>query len=177
MFGYYGSWSIASLGAPATTSPLWQNPALKTRLGLQIGGGNFDSLTVHAINTYEGELTAAGIPFADDRVDGGHEWYTWRQLLLDYATTMAFRHTSTAVRLAGHGLAVASVTGDTTEPVPPVGTVQFMVNGRPAGHPVPLRFGRAVARLRRLGAGDSVTARYSGDNYYNDRTSGAVSAS
>ena len=44
VFGYYGSWSIANLGAPATTSPLWQNPALRTRLGLQIRGGNFDSL-------------------------------------------------------------------------------------------------------------------------------------
>lgn len=26
LFGYYGSWSIAALGAPATTSSLWQNP-------------------------------------------------------------------------------------------------------------------------------------------------------
>lgn len=178
VFGYYGSWSIANLGAPATTSPLWQNPALRTRLGLQIGGGNFDSLTVPGIDSYEADLGAAGIPFTDDRVDGGHEWYTWRQLLLDYTTTIAFRHTSTALRLAGHGrVAVATVAGDTTEPSPPQGVVQFMINGRPAGHPERLRFGSAVLPLRRLGSGDSVTAVYSGDNYYNSSTSAAASSS
>ena len=178
LFGYYGSWSIADIGAPATTSALWQNPALKTRLGLQIGGGNFDSLTVPGINTYESDLATAGIPFSDDRIDGGHEWYTWRQLLLDYTTTIAFRHTTTAVRLgARRGLATAHVAGDTTEPVPPFGTVQFLVNGRPTGHPAPLRWGGAVARLGRLSAGDSVTAVYSGDNYYNSSTSDPVPAS
>jgi hypothetical protein len=52
-----------------------------------------------------------------------------------------------------------------------------MVNGRPTGHPAPLRWGSAVARLRRLSAGDSVTAVYSGDNYYNASTSDAVPAS
>jgi enterochelin esterase-like enzyme len=178
LFGYYGSWSIADIGVPATTSALWQNPALKTRLGLQIGGGNFDSLTVPEINTYESDLTTAGIPFSDDRIDGGHEWYTWRQLLLDYTTTIAFRHTTTSVRLgARRGLATVHVAGDTTEPVPPFGSVQFLVNGRPTGHPAPLRWGSAVARLRRLSAGDSVTAVYSGDNYYNASTSDAVPAS
>jgi hypothetical protein len=178
LFGYYGSWSIADIGAPATTSALWQNPALKTRLGLQIGGGNFDSLTVPGINTYESDLATAGIPFSDDRIDGGHEWYTWRQLLLDYTTTIAFRHTTTAVRLgARRGLATAHVAADTIEQVPPFGTVQFLVNGRPTGHPAPLRWGGAVARLGRLSASDSVTAVYSGDNYYNSSTSDPVPAS
>jgi enterochelin esterase-like enzyme len=101
LFGYFGSWSIANLGAPDTTSPLWQNPALKTRLGLEIGGGNFDSLTVPGIDTYEAALTAAGIPFTDARLDAGHEWYTWRQLLYDYATTVAFRHTTTSIQVGG----------------------------------------------------------------------------
>ena len=37
-FGYYGVWSIGLGGAPASTSPLWQNPDLKTRLAIQSGG-------------------------------------------------------------------------------------------------------------------------------------------
>jgi enterochelin esterase-like enzyme len=178
VFGYFGSWSIADIGAPATTSPLWQNPALKTRLGLEIGGGNFDSLTVPAIDTYEADLGSAGIPFTDARVDAGHEWYTWRQLLLDYATGVAFRHTTTSVQIGRRGrLAIASVAGDTTEPVSPFGTVQFVINGDPVGRPVPLRWGHAARALHRSAAGGSVTAVYSGDNYYNASTSPTVPVS
>ena len=92
LFGYYGSWSIASLGAPAATSSLWQNPALRTRRGIQLGGGLFDELTVPGINTYEATFATNGIPFTSDLVTGGHEWYTWRQLLYDFLTTVAFRH-------------------------------------------------------------------------------------
>jgi enterochelin esterase-like enzyme len=92
LFGYYGSWSIASLGAPAATSSLWQNPALRTRLGIQLGGGLFDELTVPGINSYEATFVTNGIPFTTDLVTGGHEWYTWRQLLYNFVTTVAFRH-------------------------------------------------------------------------------------
>ena len=98
LFGYFGSWSIANLGAPATTSSQWQNPALKTRLGIELGGGNFDELTIPGLDSYEATFTSFGIPFTDVRIDGGHEWYTWRQLLYDYATTMAFRHTTTSLQ-------------------------------------------------------------------------------
>ena len=92
LFGYYGSWSIANLGAPAATSPQWQNPALRTRLGIQLGGGEYDSLTVPGISTYEATFTANDIPFTSDLVTGGHEWYTWRQLLYSFLTTVAFKH-------------------------------------------------------------------------------------
>ena len=182
-FGYYGSWSIASLGAPATTSPLWQNPALKSLLGLQIGGGNFDSLTVPGINTYEADLTANGIPFTDDRIDGGHEWYTWRQLLFDYATTIAFRHTTISVTppassRPGQATVTAKVTADTAEPAPPSGRVQFYLDGRQLGRPRPLtRDGLATLHLQHglSGGSHTVTAVYSGDNSYNASTSPAVS--
>jgi enterochelin esterase-like enzyme len=92
LFGCYSSWSIGSLGAPAATSSQWQNPALRTRLGIQLGGGEFDSLTVPGINSYEATFETNGIPFTTDLVIGGHEWYTWRQLLYNFVTTVAFKH-------------------------------------------------------------------------------------
>jgi enterochelin esterase-like enzyme len=92
LFGYYGSWSIGALGAPATDSPLWQNPDLRTRLGIQLGGGLFDSLTIPGVNNYAASFAANGIPFTTDLVIGGHEWYTWRQLLYNFLTTVAFLH-------------------------------------------------------------------------------------
>ena len=181
LFGYFGSWSIADLGAPASTSPLWQNPALKTRLGIELGGGNFDELTIPGLDSYEADFTAAGIPFTDARLDAGHEWYTWRQLLYDYATTVAFRHTTTTVQVAPHRWhsrrqeLIATVLGDTTEPAPPDGTVQLYVDGQKAGRARRLVRGRAFLPV--FGGGGSVTAVYSGDNYYNPSTSQPVSVS
>jgi len=181
LFGYFGSWSIGTIGAPATASSQWQNPALKTRGGIELGGGNFDSLTIPDLNTYEKEFMSAGIPFTEARLDAGHEWYTWRQLLYDYATTVAFRQTTTSVqapdRRGHHGrrFVIATVSGDTTEPVPPDGTVQFYVSGQKVGHRRHLVRGRAFLPLS--GGGGSVTAVYSGDNYYNASTSQPVSVS
>jgi enterochelin esterase-like enzyme len=102
-FGYMASWSIGSGGAPATTSSLWSNPDLKTRLGLVIGGGLYDSITQGTIASYEANLTSFGIPFTDDQIVGGHEWYTWRQLLYDYLTKVAFRTTTTSVTVGATG--------------------------------------------------------------------------
>jgi enterochelin esterase-like enzyme len=31
-------------------------------------------------------------PVTTNLVIGGHEWYTWRQLLYDFLTTVAFQH-------------------------------------------------------------------------------------
>ncbi len=181
LFGYFGSWSIADLGAPNYPSSQWNNPALKTRLGIELGGGNFDELTIPGLNAYEADFTAAGIPFTDARLDAGHEWYTWRQLLYDYATTVAFRHTTTTIQVAGgrwHGGrgAIATVAGDTTEPVPPDGTVQFYLDGQKVGRPERLDRGRAFLPLFG-GGGGSVTAVYGGDNYYNGSSSQAASVS
>ena len=66
--------SIGSLGAPPAISSAWQNPALHTRLGIQLGGEVYDSLTVPGINSYETTLETNGIPFTTDMVIGGHEW-------------------------------------------------------------------------------------------------------
>jgi enterochelin esterase-like enzyme len=186
LFGYFGSWSIGSLGAPAATSPLWQNPALKSRLGIQIGGGNFDSLTVPGINTYEATLATNGIPFTDARLDAGHEWYTWRQLLYDYATTVAFRHTTTSVspgtssRPSDNDGLTAAVTADTAEPAAPTGRVQFYLDGHQTGAPRSVgRDGTATLPLEHgLSAGThTITAVYSGDSFYNTSTSSAFSFS
>jgi enterochelin esterase-like enzyme len=174
LFGYYGSWSAAAVGAPTPSSPQWQNPALKSRLGLQIGGGIYDLLTIPGINTYEAELTANGIPFTDDRVVSGHEWY--------YLTTTAFRHTTTSPGCPAHPYCwpdrtAAQVTAGTTEPANPAGTVQLYLDGRRLGHPVPLtRDGVAQTRLRLpASTGEhTVTAVYNGDNLYNPSTSEPV---
>jgi enterochelin esterase-like enzyme len=99
-FGYYGIWS-SSQGTPDTGSPLWQNPDLKTRLGLRLGGGLQDQNWIPGAYTYEQNLTAAGIPYTVDPMDGGHEWYTWRQMLYDFLGTVAFRHTTTTVTVRG----------------------------------------------------------------------------
>ena len=95
-FGSVASWSIGTGGTPATSSPLWNNPDLKTRLSIHIGGGLFDSISA-SIPTYEALLTSHGIPFVDDQFNAGHEWYTWRQLLYDYASTLVFKTTTTTI--------------------------------------------------------------------------------
>ncbi|HZC53035.1 MAG TPA: alpha/beta hydrolase-fold protein, partial [Mycobacterium sp.] len=64
-FGSYGIWS-SSQGTPTTSSPLWQNPDLKTRLGLRLGGGLQDQNWIPGVYTYEQSLTAAGIPYTVD---------------------------------------------------------------------------------------------------------------
>jgi enterochelin esterase-like enzyme len=167
-FGYFGSWSIGTSGAPTAGSPLYNNPDLKTRLGLVIGGGRFDSITVSKA-TLEQRLTDAKVPFTDDTIDGGHEWYTWRQLLVDFGGTVVFRQTSTAVTAtAGTTNSVtATVTPGTAEPVAPTGTVQFSAGGAPLGAPVPLVGGKATLAVPSTLGAAAVTATYSGDAFYN----------
>ena len=172
LFGYFASWSIGNSGAPAYPGTLWNNPDLRNRLGIMIGGGNFDRITVPSINTYEADLTASGIPFTDSRIDGGHEWYTWRQLLYNYITTIAFRHSTTTMQASTHGSVTTltvNVAGDTTEATAPEGTVQLLVNGTPATATYPVNDGKATIQLtpHLLQGPSTVTVNYSGDNYYN----------
>jgi enterochelin esterase-like enzyme len=47
---------------------------------------------VPGINSYEATFETNGIPVTTDLVTGGHEWYTWRQLLDNFVTTVAFKH-------------------------------------------------------------------------------------
>jgi enterochelin esterase-like enzyme len=184
-FGYFASWSIGTMGTPPVGDPRWQNPALKTRLGIQIGGGVFDWLTIPGIDEYEAILTANGIPFVDYRMDGGHEWYVWRQTLIDYASTMAFRHTTTSVSQdaapgSSEGRSVVFVTArvkpDTTEPAGPAGKVQFYLDSQKVEPAMPvLPDGTAKLALPRLSPGPhAVTAVYGGDNFYTTSTSAAL---
>jgi enterochelin esterase-like enzyme len=176
LFDYMGSWSIGENGAPPPTDPTWANPALKTLLGLQIGGGLYDMITNPPVFTFATDLSAAGIPYKMDLVTGGHEWYTWRQLLYDYLTTMAFKDTTTSVTTTtggrGNVTGQATVSQGTAEPAQPTGTVQFSVNGQQVGDPVAVANGAASAKLGPLATGSTVTATYSGDSLY----SGSVSA-
>jgi hypothetical protein len=171
-FGYFASWSIGGSGSPATTSPLWQNPDLKNRLALVIGGGRFDSITLPGKTTYEANLTANGIPFTDDTIDGGHEWYTWRLLLNHFAGGVAFKQTSTSVAASAGGV-TATVTPGTAEPVAPTGTVQFSAGGVNLGAPVPLVNGKASSPVTSTNGGGAVVATYSGDAFYNG-SSGSI---
>jgi len=186
-FGYIGSWSIGGWGAPVITDTLWQNPSLKTRLGIQIGGGRFDSITVPGIDTYEANLTANGIPFVDDRMDGAHTWAVWRQMLLDFASTMAFRHTTTTIAAdsnptwAGSTVTfTATVAEDTNQPAAPSGTVTFyrgdtLDEAHKLGTATLDSNGHASLTVSNLSTGAyTVTAVYSGDNLYNASTSAAL---
>lgn len=185
-FGYYGIWSIGLGSAPPADSPLWQNPDLKTRLAIQSGGGLFDSITFPNTNTYLALMASNGIPVETDFIAGGHEWYTWRQLLHDFAATLAFRHTTTtaaapATTTSGHPVTfTASVVADTTEPAPVSGTVSFYLDGViDAAH----LLGTAAvhAGTARITVPDgitagahSVTAVYVGDALYNPSTSASA---
>ena len=88
-FGYYSIMSPGG-GFPATLTSA-QAAAMKSVLALQVGGGLQDPIRAN-LTTEESELTAAGVPFTDDSVNGGHEWYVWRILLRDFLTQMAFHH-------------------------------------------------------------------------------------
>ena len=66
----------------------------------------------------------------------------------------------------------ATVTAGTTEPAMPTGKVQFYLDGQKVGPAMPvLPDGTAKLALPRLSAGShTVTAEYSGDNFYNTST-------
>jgi hypothetical protein len=153
---------------PRGGSPLYANPDLKRLLGLVVGGGRYDSITVS-----KATLTSNGVPFVDDTIDGGHEWYTWRLLLHDFGASVVFRQTSTAVSVNGT-TATATVTPGTAEPVAPSGSVQFSAGGAPLGAPVALVGGKAVLNVPDTGGAASVSATYSGDSYYNASSGNAA---
>src|SRR3954454_602247 len=165
-FGYYATWSIGTGGAPPAGDPRYANPDLKKLLGLVVGGGRFDSITMGTKGMLEGYLSANGVPYLDDTIDGGHEWYVWRQSLANYASSVAFRQTSVAIVPSGTTL-TATVTPGTTEPVAPTGTVQFLAGGTPLGAPVPLNGRTATLTVPSTLGAATVMARYSGDAFYN----------
>lgn len=180
-FGYYSIQSPGSGGVPASDSPLWQNPELKNLLGLQVGGGIYDPIRYRLLDEITG-LTTNGIPFVDDSFAGGHEWYVWRIMLRDFAETMAFKHTTTSLsQVAAPGssgqrnvdFVVASVKASSTEPARLTGTVQFYLDGQSLDPARPvLPDGTAKQALPQLSPGQhTVTAVYSGDNFYNTSTS------
>jgi enterochelin esterase-like enzyme len=193
-FGYYGVWSIGLDGAPASDSPLWQDPDLKTRLAIQSGGGLFDSITFPNTNTYLALMASNGVPVATDFIEGGHEWYTWRQLLHDFAVTLAFRHTTTTVTAPARTVYgqpvtfIASVDADTTEPARLTGSVGFYLDGViDAAHLLGTSSLDATGTARvivhsppgspsTIGVGrHSVTAVYGGAKLYNSSTSNTAS--
>ncbi|WP_433473840.1 alpha/beta hydrolase-fold protein [Spirillospora sp. CA-142024] len=170
-FGYYGIWS-APRGLPAQGNPALANPDLKKLLGLQLAVGNQDvgGLAGPNMADEQSRLTAAGVPFETFKIDGGHTWYFWRKTLRDFMTKVAFRTTSTTVRATSTRAGVilkAKVTPATAEPEAPTGKVQFSVDGKAYGAPVPLSDGVARIVIPAHDAGSAYSGSYGGGQYYN----------
>jgi hypothetical protein len=171
---------------PGRRQPLWQTPDLKTRLPIHSGAGLFDSISFPATNSYLALMASNGIAVETDFIQGGHEWYVWRQLLHDFAATLAFRHTTISASApatirSGHPARfVATVRADTTEPARPTGSVSFYLDGIvDAAHllgTAAVHAGTArVTTHRAIDVGThTVTAIYSGDTLYNPSSSNAA---
>src|SRR4051794_30688267 len=164
-FGYYGIWSIPS-NVPGAGDPAYANPALKQLLGLEVVVGKQD-IGANAgpfTAAMQQRLTAAGIPYRNTVIDGGHNWAYWRRILRDFLTSVAFRATTTSVG-ARPGAVTVTVAPATAEPVVPTGTVTA------AGTTVPLVGGRATIPV--TAASGTISVSYSGDALYT-ASSGSV---
>ena len=170
-FGYFGIWS-APRGLPAQGDPALANPDLKKLLGLQLAVGNQDvgGLAGPNMADEQSRLTEAGVPFEAFKTDGGHTWDFWRKTLRDFMTKVAFRTTSTKVRVSSTPAGVvlkAEITSATAEPKTPTGKVQFSVDGKAYGAPRPLHNGVAEIVIPAHAAGSAYAASYGGGQYYN----------
>ena len=98
-------------------------------------------------------------------------------MLREFVDGIAFRHTTTSlIRVADRGRSEqeevvfldARVKADTTEPARPAGKVQFYLDGEKIEPAKPL-LPAGIAKLAlKLGPGrHTVTAVYTGDNFYN----------
>ncbi len=95
LFGYYG---VMSAGIPADNESVSSpQAAALADAGIFVGGGwqepvhaqgynGFDTGTAQEVSI----LTHAGLTVTPDFINGGHEWYTWRILLRDFLTRVAF---------------------------------------------------------------------------------------
>lgn len=85
-FGYFGIMSPGPNTVPTLTAA--QAAAVK-QVGVMIGGGWQDPLHPTALADLA-SVQPAGGEVVPDFVNGGHEWYVWRQLLRDFLTRVAF---------------------------------------------------------------------------------------
>ena len=162
--GYYGIWSSTDAFGPNIDM---SEPTVRTLLGLHVGIGIQDPGAARHAGL--ARLATTDIPFVRNDVNGVHSWFVWRQLMEIFAADIAFAHTTTTVSNTGRAF-TATVIGSTTEPVAPTGTVQFSLNGTPVGEPVDIKKGAAkLAIPANLGNG-TVTAVYSGDQFYSTST-------
>ena len=168
LLGYYGIWSCCNVAGAIKLvgDPVYANPQLKTRLGLQVAVGKQDPVRSFA-NIELAGLTAAGVPFTTFYANGGHNWYFWRQSLRGFLTQVAFRTTRTAVVAKPGGVSV-TVTPATAQPAVPTGTVSV------GGVTVPLVDGAATIPVTT--AAGTVAVSYSGDALYNASSGSTVYA-
>jgi Glycosyl hydrolase family 3 C-terminal domain/Bacterial Ig-like domain (group 3) len=172
-------WYPGQMGGPATADLLLGN-ANPGFLGTSPHSYRTIDFTTNGI--FVGYRWYNGISFVNDLIDGGHEWYVWRQNLYDFASTIAFRHTTTSLsQVSAPGssggrhvvFVTATVQAVTTEPARPTGKVQFYLDGQKLDPARPvLPDGTAKQALPQLSPGPhTVTAVYSGDNFYNSSSS------
>ena len=85
----FAAYSVMSnAGGAPTTLTADQVKALK-KVQIQVGGGLQDPLRP-STTSEETLLSNAKVPFIDDSINGGHEWYVWRILLHDFLLTAKF---------------------------------------------------------------------------------------
>ena len=165
-FGYYGVWSTAG-GVPPADSPLWQNGALKSRLG------SAHQRRVPGPDRRHHDDVAAT---ARGQRDPAHRRQLRRRPRVARVAAeparvrepVAFRATRTAARVVGDRVEI-TVSAATTQPATPTGTVTLST-----GATVPLVDGTATVALRDLAGAGGVTAAYSGDALYNASTGHAA---
>jgi enterochelin esterase-like enzyme len=94
-FGYIGAMSFGVPGqngnfdVPPASAITAQQAAALNKTGIFVGGGRFDpNHYSHAAEI--ATLAQAGVAVTPDFIVAGHEWYTWRILLKDFLTRVAF---------------------------------------------------------------------------------------
>ena len=117
-------------------------------------------------------LADNGVPFTDDTIDGGHEWYVWRILLNHFAGGGVARNADDGG--ARSGVAGRQRVAGDRRAGGADGTVQAFSGATPLGSPVALAGARATLPVANA---NDVRVVYSGDALYNTSSSEKFSAS
>ncbi|MFC0530302.1 alpha/beta hydrolase-fold protein [Phytohabitans kaempferiae] len=184
LFGYHAIWSW-----PAAAANAAQVERMKTVPGgIHIGTGLQDRLgnTAQLSIARVAALKTQGVDITEYNVDGVHTWHVWRPLLNYYLRNMAFRTTTTGLKVetapAGKSgnvrvAATATVGAVTTNAASPTGKVDFYAGDTYLGS-APVRHGVAHFRKAVNGAllDAPVVAQYRGDKLFNESRSTALDA-
>jgi enterochelin esterase-like enzyme len=85
----FGAYSVMSTGGGVPTSLTAAQVAALKKVQIQVGGGLQDPIRANTLSE-QAILAGAKVPFIDDSINGGHEWYVWRILLHDFLLRAKF---------------------------------------------------------------------------------------